>query len=59
MVLVGPSDREHGLSGNQFAEQRQCMRSNITHVFVLRRIPLNTKKIVDLYGKAMELLPPR
>lgn len=56
---LGPPDREHGLSSRDFREHRQYMRSNVMHVFVLRKVLLTADGVEDLYTEAMELPAPR
>jgi hypothetical protein len=56
---LGPMERDHGLSPNQFVEHRKHMLGGATHVFVTNRQPLTPEEVKTLFAEAMAMPRPR
>lgn len=52
---LGPMDREHGLSLQQFLEHRRYMLGSATHIFTTVRNPLTVGLVSDLYAEALAI----
>jgi hypothetical protein len=50
----GPLDQDHGFKLDIFMEQRPYMLMNAIHIWTVKKVPLTSEAIVELFGKVLE-----